>query len=53
MYPTVTLTATGGKKPYTWSAIGLAPGLVLSPAGVLSGTPTTAGAYTPGLYRDR
>ena len=47
MYPTVTLTATGGKKLYTWSVSGLAPGLVLSPAGVLSGTPTTAGAYTP------
>ena len=46
-YPTVTLTATGGKGPYSWSASGLAPGLVLSPAGVLSGTPTTAGAYTP------
>jgi hypothetical protein len=47
IYPTVTLTASGGKKPYTWSASGLAPGLVLSPSGVLSGTPTTAGAYTP------
>jgi hypothetical protein len=46
-YPAVTLTATGGKKPYTWTATGLPPGLVLSAAGVLSGTPTTAGAYTP------
>jgi hypothetical protein len=46
-YPSATLTATGGKKPYTWTATGLPAGLVLSAAGVLSGRPTTAGAYTP------
>lgn len=41
------LMATGGTLPHTWSAIlillGLPPGLTLSPSGVLSGTPTTAG----------
>ncbi|HEY4991302.1 MAG TPA: putative Ig domain-containing protein [Nakamurella sp.] len=42
-----TLTATGGTTPYTWSvnAGSLPPGLALTAAGVLSGTPTTAGSY--------
>src|SRR5262249_17333026 len=36
--------AAGGTPPYTWSASGTLPaGLALSPAGVLSGTPTAAG----------
>jgi large repetitive protein len=40
-----TLTASGGAVPYTWSiATGSLPaGLSLSAAGVISGTPTTAG----------
>ncbi len=44
---TVTLTATGGTTPYTWSvnAGSLPPGLTLTTAGVLAGTPTTAGSY--------
>ena len=46
-YPSATLTATGGKAPYKWSCTVLPPGLILSAGGVLSGTPTTAGAYTP------
>ncbi|MFN0039054.1 MAG: Ig domain-containing protein, partial [Burkholderiales bacterium] len=41
------LVATGGTAPFTWSPIlilvGLPPGLTLSPSGLLSGTPTTAG----------
>lgn len=40
-----TLDATGGTKPYTWavaSGSSLPPGLSLSAAGVISGTPTTA-----------
>src|SRR5205085_748485 len=39
----VTLAATGGKSPSTWAlATGtLPPGLTLSSAGVISGTPTT------------
>jgi len=44
---TDTLTATGGTTPYTWSvnAGSLPPGLTLTSAGVLAGTPTTAGSY--------
>jgi large repetitive protein len=43
-----TLTAMGGIPPYTFTLMGgaLPPGLGLSSAGVLSGTPTTAGSYT-------
>jgi hypothetical protein len=41
-----TFTATGGTTPYNWSvSTGLPPGLAFS-GGVLSGTPTTAGAYS-------
>jgi uncharacterized repeat protein (TIGR01451 family) len=42
-----TFTATGGTTPYTWSvnAGTVPPGLTLSAAGVLSGTPTTTGSY--------
>jgi putative Ig domain-containing protein len=36
----VTFTATGGTPPYAWSASNLPLGLVMSPAGTLSGTPT-------------
>lgn len=37
-----TLTATGGMPPYVWSLrASTYPGLSLSPAGVLSGVPTT------------
>ena len=45
---TTTLTATGGTTPYTWSvnAGSLPPGITLNAAGVLAGTPTTAGTYT-------
>ncbi len=40
-----TFAATGGQGPYTWSApSGTPAGLTLSSAGVLSGTPTQAGA---------
>jgi hypothetical protein len=42
------LAATGGTTPYSWTvATGTLPaGLTLSSAGVLSGTPTTAGTVT-------
>jgi Putative Ig domain len=42
-----TLTASGGEPPYSWSVTGgnFPPGLGLSSAGVISGTPTTGGIY--------
>jgi hypothetical protein len=42
-----TLTASGGVPPYAWSIMSgsLPPGLTLSAAGVIAGTPTTAGDY--------
>jgi uncharacterized protein (TIGR03437 family) len=48
-YGPVTLTVSGGTAPYTWSAVsGMPNGLVLSSAGVLSGTPAAGsqGSYT-------
>jgi hypothetical protein len=41
-------TATGGTPPYTYivSVGKLPPGIMLSSAGILSGTPTTPGSYT-------
>ena len=43
-----TLAASGGTSPYTWSLTweGLPPGLNLSSAGVVSGTPTDYGTYS-------
>ncbi len=39
-----TLAATGGITPYTWSFTGTLPaGLAMSPAGVISGTPSAVG----------
>ena len=43
-----TFAATGGTTPYSWSVTAgssLPAGLTLSAAGVLSGTPTTAGTF--------
>lgn len=42
-----TLAASGGTQPYSWIQTqgSLPPGLSLSPAGVISGTPTTVGSY--------
>jgi uncharacterized protein YjdB len=49
-----TFTASGGTTPYTWSIIGNGPdpGLHLSSAGVISGTPTVANDCSsgPGLW---
>ncbi|MEV4318777.1 M4 family metallopeptidase [Actinocrispum sp. NPDC049592] len=39
----LTLQATGGTAPYTWTASGLPAGLSISSGGVISGTPTTQG----------
>ncbi len=42
-----TLTASGGTEPVSWTESGaLPPGLSLSTAGTLSGTPTTPGTYS-------
>jgi len=43
----VQLTASGGAPPYSWRLTGgiLPPGLTLSSAGLISGTPTTSGTY--------
>lgn len=42
-----TLAATGGRAPYTWRSLisALPPGLSLSTAGVLAGTPANVGTY--------
>jgi hypothetical protein len=42
------VSATGGLPPYTWSAAGLPPGLSIALlSGVISGTPTDVGAFSP------
>jgi len=48
VYPSQTLQATGGSGAYTWSIFSgtLPPSINLSPAGVLSGTPGSAGTFT-------
>jgi MBG domain (YGX type) len=48
VYTNQTLTVTGGMPPYSFSVSKgkLPPGIALSDSGVLSGTPTAAGAYS-------
>lgn len=44
-----TVNATGGTPPFRWAMtpdVASAPGLSLSPNGVMSGTPTTTGTYS-------
>ena len=41
----VTITASGGTGPYTWSGTGV-DGLTFSATGLLSGTPSQAGTFT-------
>jgi hypothetical protein len=47
-YPPTALAASGGEPPYNWSVIGgsLPPGLGLSSAGVISGTPVAGGVFS-------
>lgn len=48
---TQTLEASGGTKPYTWTATGdVPPGLTLSSDGVLSGTPTQYGHWVFNIH---
>ena len=46
-YTQTTLSASGGSAPYTYAVTSgsLPAGLTLSPAGVVSGTPTAAGSF--------
>jgi len=46
-YPNTVLQASGGVTPYSWSASGLPPGLLLGAGGTLSGTPSVAGTFNP------
>lgn len=52
-YPGITLVATGGTPPYSWSVIpggpvnSLPAGMSLSLTGVLSGQPTATGQFVP------
>lgn len=50
-YPAHTFTASGGTGPYTLSlrSGALPPGMAVSSAGLLSGTPTTPGSYSFGI----
>jgi hypothetical protein len=41
----VQMSVSGGSEIGAWSATGLPPGLTLSPSGLLTGTPTTAGSF--------
>lgn len=47
-YTPTTITASGGSfiAPFTWTAVGLPDGLVLSSDGTLSGLPTQSGTFT-------
>jgi hypothetical protein len=42
----VSITASGGTSPYTYSATGLPAGVSLSSAGAFSGTPTAGGTFS-------
>ena len=46
-YGPITATSAGGTGAKTWTATNMPPGVVISSAGVISGTPTTVGDYTP------
>ncbi|MDF3058952.1 MAG: hypothetical protein K0R17_3167, partial [Rariglobus sp.] len=50
---TVSLQATGGNAPYTWSLVGgsLPPGVTLSADGTLSGTPTRGGVTVQPVFK--
>jgi len=41
---------SSGSNPLQWAATGLPPGLTISSSGLITGTATTAGTYTPVVY---
>lgn len=43
------MTSSGGVPPISWSATGLPPGLSISQTGIIAGTPSGAGAFTPSI----
>lgn len=46
----ITPSATGGKAPYAWAAVGLPSGLSIDPTtGAITGTPDAAGSFTAHL----
>ncbi|MGH9078059.1 MAG: WD40/YVTN/BNR-like repeat-containing protein [Acidimicrobiales bacterium] len=45
-YPPVSLAAAGGSPPYTWTADEIPAGLVVSPSGSISGSPSVLGTAT-------
>lgn len=47
---TLSVSATGGTPPYSYSLVGLPPGCTNNYASVLTCTPTAYGTYTPGVY---
>src|SRR5438067_316619 len=44
-YPAISFTLSGGVAPVTWTSAVLPPGMSFSSAGVLSGTPISAGVF--------
>jgi prepilin-type N-terminal cleavage/methylation domain-containing protein len=45
-YADYSMTVSGGTAPFTWKSGGLPDGITMSGDGILTGAPTTEGAYT-------
>jgi hypothetical protein len=41
----ITMQVVGGTPPYSWSATGMPPGLMVNPSGLITGTPTQPGTF--------
>jgi prepilin-type N-terminal cleavage/methylation domain-containing protein len=46
-YTSFTMSSAGGTQPVSWTATGLPTGLTMDAAGVITGTPTDLGTFTP------